>query len=76
MNDDEHPKLPDETLKPVPSTESVADNVQRKVFDAQKLLEQIRKVNNGVHVVSNYEMLTCKSQSFLQRLAVLGEMLT
>lgn len=76
MNDDENSKLPDETLKPVPTIEPVAENVQRRVFDAQKLLEQIRKVNNGVHVVPNYEMLTCKSQSFLQRLAVLGEMLT
>lgn len=76
MNDDEKSKLSDDVIRPIPSVESVADNVPRKVFDAQKLLEHIRKANDGVHVVPNYEMLTCKSQSFLQRLAVLGEMLT
>lgn len=72
-DDDEKSKLADDVIRPIPSVEPV---VQRRVFDAQKLLEQIRKVNDGVHVVPNYEMLTCKSQSFLQRLAVLGEMLT
>lgn len=75
-NDDEKSKLTDDVIRPIPSADSVAENVPRRAFDAQKLLEQIRKVNDGVHVVPNYEMLTCKSQSFLQRLAVLGEMLT
>lgn len=76
--DGENSKLTDGVVKPVASAESSTDNVQRRVFDAQKLLEQIRKTNDaGVHhVIPNFEMLTCKSQSFLQRLAVLGEMLT
>lgn len=74
--DGEKSQLADDVAKPIASAELITENVQRKVFDAQKLLEQIRKANDGVHVNVNYEMLTCKSQSFLQRLAVLGEMLT
>lgn len=47
-----------------------------KPFDAQRLIERIRRSPNGVHRPPNYELLSCKSQSFLQRLAVLGEMLS
>ncbi|XP_031630345.1 ER degradation-enhancing alpha-mannosidase-like protein 2 isoform X2 [Contarinia nasturtii] len=47
-----------------------------KPFDPQHLIERIRKSNSRSSVTSNYELLTCKSQSFLQRLAVLGEILT
>lgn len=55
--------------------ESTEDESQSKSFDPQSLLERIRKSNNRKSVTSNYELLTCKSQSFLQRLAVLGEIL-
>lgn len=48
----------------------------RKSFDPQQLIERIRKTNHRTYVTSNYELLSCKSQSFLQRLAVLGEILT
>lgn len=47
-----------------------------KTFDPQHLIERIRKTNHRPYVTSNYELLSCKSQSFLQRLAVLGEILT
>lgn len=47
-----------------------------KTFDPQHLIERIRKINHRPYVTSNYELLSCKSQSFLQRLAVLGEILT
>lgn len=47
-----------------------------KIFDPQNLIERIRKLSNATHVTSNYELLSCKSQTFLQRLAVLGEILT
>lgn len=74
--DDEKSQLTEGVSQLNASAESNTENVQRKVFDAQQLLERIRKANDSIHVVPNYEMLTCKSQSFLQRLAVLGEMLT
>lgn len=47
-----------------------------KTFDPQHLIERIRKTNHRTYMTSNYELLSCKSQSFLQRLAVLGEILT
>lgn len=47
-----------------------------KSFDPQQLIERIRRNSQRIHVTSNYELLSCKSQSFLQRLAVLGEILT
>lgn len=47
-----------------------------KSFDPQHLIERIRRNSQRIHVTSNYELLSCKSQSFLQRLAVLGEILT
>lgn len=50
--------------------------VTKKIFDPQQLIERIRKSYDRMHTTPNYELLTCKSQSFLQRLAVLGEMLT
>lgn len=59
------------------STESdVEPEVTAKIFDPQQLIERIRRSYDRMHTTPNYELLTCKSQSFLQRLAVLGEMLT
>lgn len=48
----------------------------KTLFDAQQLIERIRRSNVVTPITPNYEILTCKSQSFLQRLAVLGEMVT
>lgn len=78
INDGKSRPTKEEIVKPfIQASESTSGNTQRRVFDAQKLLEYIRKSNEaGLHAIPNYEMLTCKSQSFLQRLAVLGEMLT
>lgn len=67
-----------------PKTAKIEENLIRpaeaepkpRVFDAQRFIERIRRSPNGVNVSPNYELLSCKSQSFLQRLAVLGEMLT
>lgn len=49
---------------------------ESKMFDAQRLIERVRRMYNDSNIVRNYELLSCKSQSFLQRLAVLGEILT
>lgn len=49
---------------------------QPKIFDPQNLIERIRKTPHRLYETTNYELLTCKAQSFLQRLAVLGEILT
>lgn len=49
---------------------------EAKPFDAQRLIERVRRMYNDTNVIRNYELLSCKSQSFLQRLAVLGEILT
>lgn len=49
---------------------------QPKIFDPQNLIERIRKTPHRLYETTNNELLTCKSQSFLQRLAVLGEILT
>lgn len=56
-------------------TESV-ENDTKQIFDPQQLIERIRKSYERMQTIPNYELLTCRSQSFLQRLAVLGEMLT
>lgn len=48
---------------------------KRTPFDAQQFLERIRTMYNDRNVTRNYELLTCKSQSFTQRLAVMGEVL-
>lgn len=52
------------------------DNDTEKNFDPQQLIERMRKSFDKIQINSNYELLTCKSQSFLQRLAVLGEILS
>lgn len=65
------PKIENRFIKP-PEKEAPTP----KTFDAQRLIERIRNSPNGAHIAPNYELLSCKSQSFLQRLAVLGEMLT
>lgn len=49
---------------------------KRAPFDAQRLLERVRTMYNDTNVTRNYELLSCKAQSFSQRLAVLGEILT
>lgn len=49
---------------------------ERKSFDPQQLIEHIRTIYNDTDITRNYELLTCKAQSFSQRLAVLGEILT
>lgn len=49
---------------------------ERAPFDAQQFLERIRKMYNATNVTSNHELLMCKTQSFAQRLAVLGEIMT
>lgn len=57
-------------------TKPVEKKITSKIFDPQNFIERIRKNSNKTYVTSNYELLSCKSQSFLQRLAVLGEILT
>lgn len=52
------------------------DKVKKAPFDAQRFLERIRTMYNDKNVTRNYELLSCKAQSFSQRLAVLGEILT
>lgn len=51
---------------------------EKKPFDEQQMIERLRKLNNINEEESekDYELLTCKAQSFSQRLAVLGEILT
>lgn len=63
-------KVEETVIRPVPKEPTPES------FDPQKLIERIRKTYRATNVTSNYELLTCKSQSFLQRLAVLGEILT
>lgn len=69
-----------ETEKKLPNFEEksieIAEEDVKKLFDPQRLIERVRKSYNGMQTTPNYDMLTCKSQSFIQRLAVLGEMLT
>lgn len=60
-----------EFFRPEPKEE-----INRKPFDAQRFLERIRTMYNDKNVTRNYELLSCKAQSFSQRLAVLGEILT
>lgn len=48
----------------------------KKQFDAQRLFEFIRETIDDANVSKNYELMGCKSQTFVQRLAVLGETLT
>lgn len=57
------------------SHESLESEV-KKSFDPQNLIERIRKTYDASHATPNFEILTCKSQTFLQRMAVLGEILT
>lgn len=52
------------------------DKVKRTPFEAQRFLERIRTMYIDKNVTRNYELLSCKAQSFSQRLAVLGEILT
>lgn len=52
------------------------EKVKKAPFDAQRFLERIRTMYNDKNVTRNYELLSCKAQSFSQRLAVLGEILT
>lgn len=52
--------------------------IERKPFDEQRMIERLRELQNidDENTEKNYELLTCKAQSFSQRLAVLGEILT
>lgn len=52
------------------------EKLKRAPFDAQRFLERIRAMHDGKNITKNYELLSCKAQSFSQRLAVLGEILT
>lgn len=51
---------------------------EKQPFDEQRMIERIRKLNNLNEDESekDYELLTCKAQSYSQRLAVFGEILT
>lgn len=49
---------------------------KRTPFDAQQFLERIRTMYNDTNITRNYEVLMCKTQSYTQRLAVMGEILT
>lgn len=46
-------------------------------FDPQKLLDNIRKMNLKANIThlgeTDYKLLTCKAQSYLQRISVFGE---
>lgn len=66
----ESAKTQEAVIRPLPK------ETTPKQFDPQHLIERIRNSYTATNVTSNYELLTCKSQSFLQRLAVLGEILT
>lgn len=52
------------------------NELESGVFNAQRLLEFIRENFDDANVSKNYELMGCKSQTFVQRLAVLGETLT
>lgn len=49
---------------------------QHGQFDVQRLIEKVRRMSNGTHTVRDYESLSCRTQTYLQRLAVHGEILT
>lgn len=44
-------------------------------FDAQHFMERVRTMYNDKNVTRNYEVLTCKTQPYTQRLAVMGEIM-
>lgn len=48
----------------------------KKKFNAQQLLEFIRETFDDANISKKYELMGCKSQNFVQRLAVFGEILT
>lgn len=48
---------------------------RRTLFDAQHFLKRIRKMYNDTNVDRDYELLSCKTQPYSQRLAVFGEVL-
>lgn len=45
-------------------------------FDAQRLMQSVRTMYNDRNVTRNYDVLSCRAQSYSQRLAVLGEIIT
>lgn len=45
-------------------------------FDVQRLMQRIDTMYNDQNVTKNYEILSCRAQSYSQRLAVLGEIIT
>lgn len=45
-------------------------------FNVQRLLEKVRRVYNDSETARDYELLSCRSQTYLQRLAIHGEILT
>lgn len=57
------------------ATTTTTKPVRIKQFDAQKLLEKIRLLAaNATNIGErDYKLLTCKAQSYLQRISVLGE---
>lgn len=42
-------------------------------FSAQRLLERVRQMDRRANVTQDFRLLTCRTQPFLQRLAVMGE---
>lgn len=49
---------------------------QREAFDIQRLMQRIHTMYNDQNITRNYEILSCRAQSYSQRLAVLGEIIT
>lgn len=52
------------------------DTSQAYQFNVQRLLEKVRRVYNDSETARDYELLSCRSQTYLQRLAIHGEILT
>lgn len=65
---------PEEIFQEVASHES--EQQQPGQFDVQRLIEKVRRMSNGTRIIRDYESLSCRSQTYLQRLAIHGEILT
>lgn len=73
--------------KPTPKTDEDDDDEDddddddnhisdQQFFDVQLLIENVRRMYNDSSIYRDYELLSCRSQAFIQRLAVFGEILT
>lgn len=66
---------PEEVLHETPADTEESSSAPRE-FDVQRLVEKVRRMYSRVKRQQDFELLSCRSQSYLQRLAIHGEMLT